>query len=145
MYNILMARLLSRKREVNKYLYSKISILLLLVFIFFSGKALYALYKVGYEEASSKRNQYVQKISELEKQKVFLEGKISDMSSPFGEERELRERFNVSRGGEKVIVLVSDDGSNKKDDGFRPFATGSLAQVISSISWFFDSVINLFK
>lgn len=46
--------------------------------------------------------------AELEDQKARLSKELENANTPFGEEKALREKFNVIKEGEKIIVIVPD-------------------------------------
>lgn len=49
------------------------------------------------------------KVEELRRKKVELEMLLAELRTPEAVERRAKERFNVKKPGEKVVVIVSDE------------------------------------
>lgn len=106
-YNSPMPKL-ERKRSITKLTHSPITyIVLLLLGALFSfgaidayGKSRMAEKRLSATEAENQR---------LSKQKDQLSKDLEYANTPFGEEKALREKFNVIREGEKIIVIVPED------------------------------------
>lgn len=58
-----------------------------------------------------------QELRDLEENKEKLEKSIQEVSSPFGEERVIRDRFNVVKEGESLVVIVDNEYEEKSESG----------------------------
>lgn len=58
-----------------------------------------------------------QELKDLEENKEKLERSIQEVSSPFGEEKVIRDRFNVVKEGESLIVIVDNEYEEKSESG----------------------------
>lgn len=59
-------------------------------------------------ETAEKRAQLAQSLAELEQREASLESEIERLRTQRGVEKEIRERFNVAREGERVMVIVNE-------------------------------------
>ncbi len=62
----------------------------------------------------------------MREQKDKLGADLANANTPFGEEKALREKFNVVKEGEKVIVIVDEDledsnETTEEESGFSRF------------------------
>ena len=67
-----------------------------------------------------------QELANLQEQKGKLSADLSNANTPFGQEKALREKFNVVKEGEKVIVIVDEEPpasqeAKKEESGFGRF------------------------
>jgi len=67
--------------------------------------------------ASIKRQQSEEKLNKLLESKENLEGEVANLGTEGGIEKELREKLNFVKPGEKVIVIVDEE--NKTDDSLN--------------------------
>ncbi len=97
-----------RKRKVKKMAYSKISIGILLVFIVLLSKGVYGVYSKALE---SKQNKYIAQIEydNLAAREAVIVAQIAELRTDEGLEKEIREKFNVAKEGEKMLVLLEEE------------------------------------
>jgi cell division protein FtsB len=98
---------LYEKRRLRRYLYSKPVIAVLLVLIGLLSTAVWNMY-TKQRETAEKRAQLAQSLAELEQREASLESEIERLRTQRGVEKEIRERFNVAREGERVMVIVNE-------------------------------------
>lgn len=99
------------RRKVRKILYSKKIIVLLflvVVFLLFSTIKVY----LKSRNAASKRDETRKELAELEQRKAELEKDVNRFQSESGLEEEIRNKFNVQKPGEKVLVIVDKSAEN---------------------------------
>ncbi len=99
-----------RKRSITRLAHSPLTYVVLLL--------LGGLFAFGAVDAYGKSRLAEKKLSateaehqKLEKQKDELSKDLQNANTPFGEEKALREKFNVIKEGEKIIVIVPPDQS----------------------------------
>ena len=84
--------------------------LLLLVAIFFLGRASYGMYEKS-RIAADQRMANLKELSDLEARKASLEEQVAKLSTPRGVEEELRNRYQVGKEGEQAVMVVDDKGN----------------------------------
>ena len=93
---------------VSRKRYSKWIILLLLIAVFIVFRGLIGLY---YRESTSGEEMGLveAKKAELEKRYTDLSGKVNDLNTNEGLEREIRSKFDVVKPGETVLLVVDKE------------------------------------
>lgn len=97
-----------QQRKVKKRVYSWPVVIILAVVAYFFLVNTYDVYK----KYSESRNNIVgleEKYEMSMDRKEKLEGDIEWLSSERGIEEEIRDKFNVVKEGEEVVVIVNDD------------------------------------
>lgn len=105
-----------QKRQVKKFIYSKISIFFLSILVIFVGYSTYDLYKkskISKEGYNKVKGEY----TNLSDRKVVLESEIGRLKSDIGIEEEIRSKFNVAKPGETVVIVVDGTNTNKTESG----------------------------
>ncbi len=109
------------KRRLRKILSSRAvlaALFVLFAFISLSTAKVYLKSRL----AVSKNEQVKREIEEMEKRKADMEKEIKRLKSDFGMEEEIRERFNVQKPDEKVLIIVDKTGkidfNERKPEGF---------------------------
>ncbi len=62
--------------------------------------------------ADEKMNKAKSELENLEDQKHRLTTELENANTPYGQEKALREKFNVVKDGEQVIVIVNKEESS---------------------------------
>lgn len=103
-----------QKRTFKRVLYSKITLLILLVIIFFLGRAVYNVYQ---KERFSRENLAMinEKQAGLLDRKSFLDDQIERLKTDEGVEAEIRNKFSVIKPGEVSVVIVDRTSSSKEN------------------------------
>lgn len=102
------------KRKIRNIIYSKISILavvLLTVWLSFSVVERFSVER----EMAEKKERKIDELAELQKRAALLESKVDHLENDRGIEEELRSRFDVAKEGEKVVIIL-DDGRGTDTD-----------------------------
>ena len=113
----------NEKKLYERILYSKISLIILVVIIFLMSKAVLGLYE---KKQSTDESLYLAE-AELERalaRTTLLENKLESFGTKKGIEMEIRDMFNVAKEGERVIVIVDDSRVNdtEKDEEISFFS-----------------------
>lgn len=101
------------KRKIRSILYSKLVIFTIFLLAILLSLSVYNRYEVANEmrtKLDSKRSE----LNELEIRAQTLESKVQYLENERGVEEELRNRFDVAKEGEQVIILL--DSKNEKQD-----------------------------
>ncbi|MBU1558134.1 septum formation initiator family protein [Patescibacteria group bacterium] len=101
----------NEKRKMNNIVYSKVSIFVLLVLIFFVGKGAWGAYS---DVILTKENKEIaeQQLRELEEREAKILDEILDLKTEEGQEREIRNKYRVVKEGEHMIMIVDEKNSN---------------------------------
>ena len=67
-------------------------------------------------EALSLRNEARRELISIEQKHQELDKKINDLSTDYGIEAEVRERYRVVKPGEQLVIVIDNDNPNKKGD-----------------------------
>jgi len=102
-----------QRRIFRRLMYSKISIFFLSIIFIFFAFSVAGVYRKS-KEASQKNNEVKSELNELKAKKDYLENEINRLNTNIGVEEELRDKFQVAKPGEKVIIILDD---NKVDTG----------------------------
>lgn len=96
-----------RKRKVRRFLYSRLTLFVLLIALALLIKASWGVFE---RERGNRANlEHAQEeLAALEARAASLEEKILRLKSPEGVEAEIREQFQVAKPGEKMVVVVPD-------------------------------------
>ena len=100
-----------QRRIFRHFIYSKFSIFLLfIVFIFFVFSTA-GVYEKKMEAA--RKNSDVEKgLNDLKAKKDYLEAQVNRLNTDAGAEEELRDKFQIAKPGEKVLIIVNDNDKN---------------------------------
>jgi len=100
----------NRMRVVRRILSSPITIALILVLVFFLGRAAWNMHKTA-ELAQSKLSQAQAGLEQLQSQQADLSAAVNSMSTQAGIEAELRTKYPAVKPGESVAVIVDNSSS----------------------------------
>ena len=101
------------KRKIRSFIYSKVSIFALLLVAVLMSVSVYNRYTVA-DEMKAKLETKRSELSELQSRAQLLESKVEYMKDARGIEEELRNRFDVAKEGEQVVVLLDPERGEKK-------------------------------
>ena len=95
-----------------KFWHSPIALLLLFIFLVFFMYNIIGL--VGKErETSHKKELALQELGELRDRKDSLNNDIHKFNTEEGQEEIIREKYQVAKEGEKMVIIVDDSDQNK--------------------------------
>lgn len=104
---------LRQKQIVKRRLYSTPVLIILLII---TGLIIHSTYKIvqKYRESAGYVNVLKQKANDLTTRETQLKGDITRLGTDEGIDTEIKEKFNVSKEGEKVAIIVdqADNSSN---------------------------------
>lgn len=109
-----------QKKRFKRRIFSKISIVLLAVILFFLARATYNVYKKD-NESSANLARANASLSDTEARYAALTKEDARLKTEEGIEEEIRHKFQVSKEGEKVIVVVDDQGNATTTSGSQSF------------------------
>ncbi len=102
-----------QKRQFREMLYSRPTLIILILIFLFISKAAYNVY--GKERESRDRAAQLQmELQELQKRETEIARAIEELNTKEGLEREIRDNFRVAKPGEHLVVLV--DPPKVEDD-----------------------------
>ena len=105
----------SRRKKSASKIYSKpVLIILAIVFILL----LNSVFKVYKKETGSEKyaSDSEEKLTVLLAREDFLRKEINSLKTTIGKEAEIREKFNVVKDGEKVIIIIEEENFVSEDD-----------------------------
>ena len=93
------------KQKIRKFCYSKVTIAILMFFVAMMIPGVYGIYtKVS--ESSRDRKAAEHELVDLEAREKMLVEKVERGNSDRGQEEQIREKFNLAKEGESVLILV---------------------------------------
>ncbi len=104
-----------QKRKFKKVLYSPVVLVPLVVVVFFVGTSVWNVYTKN-NEANSKREQQMVELEGLKARAAALKAEIERLSTEKGKEAEIRSKFEVSKKGEHLIVIVDPKKEEKSPE-----------------------------
>ena len=116
------------KRKFRRVLYSPLVLLILLILAILVGKGAFDMYH-RYQTAEAARTVTAERWQDIADREAFLEASIGNLKTSEGVEKALREKFNVHKAGESVVLLVSEEGV---EDASEPSSFGKVKR------WFED-------
>ncbi len=129
----MLEREFQKKRRLRSIIYSKITVLVLLLVAIFLVGPTWRVYKT---KAETRRN--IDKLSlelkTLRQKESVLMADTERLSTPKGTEEEIRKKFNVSKEGEDVVFVVG-----QKEEKVPPKVEPTILEKIKSFfTGFFD-------
>lgn len=103
-----------QKRKINKVIYSKVTLLVLLIIVIFLGKATFDVYqksKLSSDNYASVFKDY----NGLKDRKAMLDSEITRLKTDAGMEEEIRSKFSVAKPGETVVVVINSTSGSSTD------------------------------
>ncbi len=96
------------KRRLKRILYSRPFLVFMLLPLGFMWYQAWHAYRAE-RTAQQSQADLAAELAKLEDRAHTLEGNLNDLEDPRGVEAELRQRYDVGKEGEQVIVLVDND------------------------------------
>lgn len=104
------------KRKIKSILYSKVVVGVLLTISVLLSISVYNRF-VAAEEMQDKLDSRRAALQNLEERAEMLRAKVEYLDNERGVEEELRNRFDIAREGEQVVILVNKPNENKSTVG----------------------------
>lgn len=117
-----------RKRQIKNIVYSKLFLIVLLVFIFFLGRSTFDIYqksKLSYNNYIKVKRDY----DSIEARKAMLESEINRLATDSGIEEEIRSKFNVAKPGETVVIIIDKNSTSTDVDNIKKDFWSSLWEI----------------
>lgn len=117
------------KRKIKQWIYSWPFLVLLVVISVFLAHGVWGVYQQELQTRINK-NQRLTHLKELEVRKSALQDEINRLSTERGIEEEIRQKFEVAKEGESVIVIVEPPNDSYTEEGdYR----GVIQRVIDTV------------
>ena len=126
------------KRRIKSVLYSKTTFVLLVMVAILLLTSVYNRLIVA-QETKTKLEERKEDLEALEMRAEVLRAKVEYLENERGIEEELRNRFDVAKEGERVVIILED--KEEKKDKKAPTAENSLDAEDSA----FEAILNLLK
>ncbi len=120
------------RKLVKRRMYSKASLIILALILFFMAKGVYAVYEKE-RESRAEVDRIAKQKAELQQRYDFIQEKSDHLKSTEGIEAEIRSKFDVVKEGEGMIVIVDKNVTTIEED-----RRGVLKK-------FWDSVVGVFR
>jgi cell division protein FtsB len=104
-----------QKQRARRFLYSNVTLLVLLALLVITGKELWDIFKKK-QQAEDGLVRVQTQYEDLLQRKEFLSSEIQLLETSEGVESKLRGRYSIAKSGEKVIVLVSDEEASSTEE-----------------------------
>ncbi len=104
-----------QKRKFNKFLYSKVTLVILFILVIILAKATYSIYQ-KYKISSDSYAVVKKDYDSLKDRNNMLNSEINRLKTDTGIEEEIRSKFNVAKPGETVVVVINGSSSTSTDD-----------------------------
>ena len=104
------------KRKLKAILYSKVVFVLLILIAVLLSISAYNRFIVA-QETKDRLNDRKEDLEALEMRAEVLQGKVDYLENERGIEEELRNRFDVAKEGEQVIVILEDKENKTERQG----------------------------
>jgi len=124
-----------KKRKFRAFIFSKVSLCLLVLVL---GSALRGTWNLYYKskEAEINKARVAYELSELTKRQDFLKKELTRLNTPLGKESVIREKYNVKKEGEEVVVVLPKE---------KQKAEVSASGIRNKMSHFFGDFVDFFR
>ncbi len=99
-----------QKRNTRRKIYSKTTAVILFFLIILVGRGTWNIYQ-KYQESSQNADRVSVELAKLQGRQADLQKSLSHLDTDEGVEEEIRQKFQVSKDGEKVFVIVDSTSS----------------------------------
>lgn len=123
-----MVEIKKSKRLIRRIIYSKISIVVLAIIVFFMFNAMIEGYKTA-KNARIERERIEKNLSDLGEREEYLREEIEHLNTEIGIEEEIRSRFNVVKDGEEMVVVVNPISENTNNKQKKANFAGTVDKI----------------
>ncbi len=102
-----------RKKKLTDYIYTRPTILVLLVILFLLSISVYDRYTIE-REMAERRSKVESEQVDLIDRKEDIQAKVDYLSGERGIEEEVRKNFDVAKEGEQVIILLGEEDEDNE-------------------------------
>lgn len=96
-----------RKRRIRNIIFSYATIAVLLLLIVLMGRSVWERFTVE-REMAARRHDAEQELQALKQRAAALESQVEYLEDERGVEAEIRNRFDVVKEGEQVVIILDD-------------------------------------
>jgi cell division protein FtsB len=104
------------KIKLRKFLYSRITLIVLLAILFFLVRAVWSVYQKQ-EMTRENLTRTTANFNNLQARQEMLSTEIERLKTESGKEQEIREKYGLVRPGEEVMVVVDKNNDAGPDAG----------------------------
>lgn len=119
-------------RVLERVIYSKVSIGVLIVLLFFSINAVWNVYD-KFREASLNRDEAQEEYVLIEDRVIAIQNDVSLLKTERGTEKIIREEFGFAKEGEGAIVIVEEAINTQETNPREKSFLGSIWEGIQGI------------
>ncbi len=130
-------RELEKRRRIKEILYSRVTLVVLLIAALFSAEALWGMIRKE-RDVREKRLSVETEVEELKDRITFLDGEIEKFNTSRGIEEEIREKFRVVRGDEQVAIIIDNEGEKTNESSELAPEPRWWSRILGSIGGLFD-------
>ncbi len=98
------------KRRLRRFIYSRLTIVILLILLLLLLRSVFEAWQRE-REARSGRDAALRSYEEMTARQENLANRLTRLTTPAGQEAELREKYGAAAPGEEVIVIVDHDNN----------------------------------
>lgn len=98
----------------RRLFYSKFSILLLFIVFISIVFSTVGVYRKS-REAAQKNDEVKSKLDKLRAKKDYFDSEVARLKTNAGIEEELRDKFQIAKPGEEVLIIVDDARNNNEE------------------------------
>lgn len=103
---------------MRRLMYSNVSIFFLLVIFIFFIFSIAGVYNKS-KEAIKKNEEVSSELNDTKLKKDYFEAEIDRLNTNAGIEDELRDKFQIAKPGERVIIIVDDTKDNNEEGSVK--------------------------
>lgn len=100
-----------KKRHLKNIFFSWPVVLILAAFLFFLARSNISAFK-SFQAVNLHLNETRDNNKEVVRKKTKLENKTEYLSGPYGLEKELRDRFDLKKPDEKLVIIIDNKKSS---------------------------------
>lgn len=99
------------KRKIKKYLYSRVTLVFLVIGIALLSNAVWGVYKKQ-DMTKDNLDKVATSLESLRGREAMLQSEIDRLQTQSGIEEEVREKYGLIKPGEEVIIMVNKEGGS---------------------------------
>ncbi len=104
-----------RKRQIRNMVFSYVTVAVLGVLIFFMAMSVFERFTVEREMAERREEAEIE-LQALRQRAAALEAQVEYLEDERGMEAEIRDRFDVVKAGEQVVIILDDENAAEAKD-----------------------------
>lgn len=105
-----MMALWQQKRKWKKIFYSYWTLLILVALLVFLSRATFHVYQ-KYQDAILNESRAAKELADLTTREKTITNEVARLKTKAGVEQEIRDKYQVTKNGERLIVIVDDPKS----------------------------------